>query len=268
MISNPRKLLYRLRALTAASAGGWVLLAAVLFAGASSPIAAQEATIKSIDGDAEVKFGEDGEFEEAEEGMKLNRGDYLTTGFMSEVVLEFDDAEVTVGQLTQLVLNEFFEEGNLRKTSLYMRIGSVEAHVKPKAAIRSDFNVVTPTVTASVRGSIQIVKTDAFGTTVEFTQGHGVATGANGQSVQVGTGDQAEATEDGTKDPDAVREENESADLTPEGTDSSEEEGARGDGKVATRPASDPTNPYNVNAKVGTLGSKSALVFRFEIERP
>ncbi|MBI3890698.1 MAG: FecR domain-containing protein [Candidatus Wallbacteria bacterium] len=234
----------------------------------SAAAQAQQATIKSVSGEAEMKAAPSTAFVAATVGAKLKSGDYIMTGFDSSVVLAFEDnSEVTVSQLTQLRIDEFLKAENRAKTQLYLRVGTVQAKVKHTAAVRSDFSVVTPTCTASVRGSEERVSfLPGFGTTVEYLEGLGVAQDARGQTVLLRANDTAKVSHAGSMStPGDVAQSVVVTDLSPAGSETGERNASMGFNRLAVRPDSDPTNPNSIVGRVGSDSNRSILIFRYEL---
>jgi len=126
-----------------------------------------EVTIDSIDGDVEVQF-QGKEYQPAEQGMKLKMGDYVATGFESTCTLRFQDtALMTVKEMTNLAIAQFYIQGNLAKSAVSLRTGEVTTKVKPSKGVRADFKIETPTSTVAVRGTENTIRTiEGFGTLV------------------------------------------------------------------------------------------------------
>ncbi|MBI2945169.1 MAG: FecR domain-containing protein [Candidatus Wallbacteria bacterium] len=229
---------------------------------------AQEATIKSISGEAEVKAAPATDFVAAAVGAKLKGGDYIMTGFESTVVLAFEDnSEVTVYQLTQLRVDEFLMKENRAKTQLFLRVGTVQAKVKHTASVRSDFSVVTPTCTASVRGSEErVTYLPGFGTTVEYLEGLGLAQDARGRAVLLRANDTAKVSQSGSlATPGDVAQATAITDLTPQGAESRERHGSLGFNRLSIRPETDPNNPFSIVQQIESQRSTSSLIFRYDL---
>lgn len=232
------------------------------------PARAQEATIKALDGDVEVQVAPAKDFVAAKVGDKLKAGDFISTGYESLATLAFEDnSEVRVTAMTQLCIDEFLTKENRTKTQLYLRVGSVQAKVKHTASIRSDFSVVTPTCTASVRGSEErVTYLPGFGTTVEYLEGLGLARDARGAATQLKANDTAKVSHEGKlATPAQVLQGSIASDFTPMGIDASERSGTGGYGRIAVRPDADPTSPRSIVDRVGAHSDKSLLIFRYEL---
>lgn len=230
---------------------------------------AQEATIKAMTGDVEMQALPAKDFVAAAVGAKLKTGDFISTGYDSTAVLAFEDnSEVQVSAMTQLRIDEFLNKDNRTKTQLFLRVGSVQAKVKHTASIRSDFSVVTPTCTASVRGSEErVTYLPGFGTTVEYLEGLGLAQDARGQLTQLRANDTAKVSMAGSlSTPAEVQKDSLAGDLTPAGSDSRERGASREFGRIASRPLGDPANPNTIVDRAARVSRLSTLVFRYDIK--
>lgn len=133
-------------------------------------------------------------------GAVLKKGDSVTTGYTSTVMLDFGYATLTVTPITQLRIDEFTNKENIAKTQLYLRIGTVQARVRNVPAIRSDFSVSTPTANASIRGSEMRVSYDdkTKQTTVVALEDRAYVKGsADAQETEITENNQAAVGEDG-----------------------------------------------------------------------
>lgn len=158
-----------------------------------------EVTIEKIDGDVEVKFLGQQDYVQGEVGMKLHKGDYLATGFESECIVRFEKvATMTVKQMTNFAIAQFFYDGNLAKTAINLRMGEVTTSVKPEKGVKASFNIVTPTSTVGVRGTENTVTADpGFGTDVFGISGTTQVTSIEtGQSQAVTKDDQVSVNEE------------------------------------------------------------------------
>ena len=114
----------------------------------------------SVKGEVEVSVDGGKTFSPWKEGMKLKKGDTVSTGFESSMNLAFSYGKLKVGQATQLRLDEFVDEQNIKRTQLYLNVGQVQAIIKKPANMRADFSVATPSAIASIRGSAMKVEYD------------------------------------------------------------------------------------------------------------
>lgn len=118
------------------------------------------AVVYKLSGDVEISKGGGKNFVPAKIGDILKKGDFISTGFDSRASVDFGYGQLDVGKMTQLRIDEFTDKDNLKKTQLFLQIGSVQAKVKHTNSGRSDFSVVTPTANSSIRGSAMVVSYD------------------------------------------------------------------------------------------------------------
>jgi hypothetical protein len=138
-----------------------------LFEYAATPL---KTTLLELIGDVEVKIGdeEDDDWEEAEPGMTLEEIAYISTGFESKVKLQLSDGRVlTIKEMTQIRIAQFYDPELRSATELLLRIGRLNAVVKKasdkKVISETSFKVRTPTATMSVRGTQFDLETDING---------------------------------------------------------------------------------------------------------
>ncbi|MFQ5956835.1 MAG: hypothetical protein ACE5KK_03595, partial [Candidatus Brocadiales bacterium] len=108
--------------------------------------------IVSVEGDVEVKFPDQG-WVPAKPGMKLQEGVELRTGPFSTANLIFADNSIaSVDSFTQLTIDSFVKTDTTIKTHINLTVGSMTSTVN-RGELINDYEIVTPTVTASVRGT-------------------------------------------------------------------------------------------------------------------
>jgi hypothetical protein len=111
-------------------------------------------TLVEMTGSVEVRESADKPWIKAKPGMKLSSSWEISTGLRGKAVLKFaDNSTVLVQRLTEMKISEFSRSGGEVKTRLNMKYGAVRVHVK-KGTARNDFQVSSPTATASVKGTI------------------------------------------------------------------------------------------------------------------
>ena len=153
--------------------------------------------ISPEDADVSAKTGA-GDWLACSVGQKLGVDVELHTGPESTVTLRFlDGSTLVVTELTQLMVGTLLVPGDRYKIELLLKLGEVKANVKHTEVIRSDFSLRTPTVVASVSGTVFSVRYDEnTGTTqVSVEEGEVLVTPTNpslspltlyqGQQVQV-----------------------------------------------------------------------------------
>ncbi|MCD4825333.1 MAG: FecR domain-containing protein, partial [Phycisphaerae bacterium] len=116
---------------------------------------AMKVTVVSVEGIAHRKCVSDPKpkWQPVKAGETLDELTFIRTGLGSKVVLRFADrGEVTVKNGTKIGIAEFRKKGNLAKTRLGLKYGSIRAKVDSSKS-PNDFRVATPVATLSVRGS-------------------------------------------------------------------------------------------------------------------
>jgi len=150
--------------------------------------------ILKLRGDVEYQPAGEAEFRPLTPDVVIKEGDTISTGFGSSGYFRIGQREFMVGQMTQLRIDEFLHDNEIDKTIMFLRIGSVAAKERHTNAIRSDFSVVTPTVSASPRGTEFIVSVAEDGATTTYVKDGMVAfTDAAGASVDITPGNKATA---------------------------------------------------------------------------
>jgi len=110
------------------------------------------ALVKAVGGTVETRPAVGKPWRPVKVGMRLTEGADLRTGFRAWCVLDLVDSLVRVDPLTVVRIGELARHGDLVRTRLIMKHGHTEAVVE-KERLRSDFAVVTPSATLSVRGT-------------------------------------------------------------------------------------------------------------------
>ena len=128
---------------------GFVIL--ILFLGAAL-FGEVTAVVKDVSGKVEIKVS-GGTWKRAYSGMKISKGDYISTGFKSEAVLVLGNSQVVVKQLTRMELEELVEKEGTVHTGLNLRVGRVRAEVKTAKGLKQQFTLKSPISTAAVRGT-------------------------------------------------------------------------------------------------------------------
>lgn len=144
-----------------------------------------------------------GIWQNARNDMKLATGDKIHTGFKAGVTLTFPDgSRLLVGGMTLLELTNVSRgpAGGV-KVMLRLRLGDVTAQVNRSLGARGDFEIKTPTTTASVRGTKFSVAHDGTATTVAVTESSVEVKANNGTSVLVSAGAEVRATAAGLTPP-------------------------------------------------------------------
>jgi len=85
-------------------------------------------------------------------GMTLRPGADLRTGFRARCVLDMTDSLVQIDPLSVVRIAELERNGGEVRTRLHLKQGNAQAIVE-KGRIESDFAILTPSATLSVRGT-------------------------------------------------------------------------------------------------------------------
>jgi len=129
----------------------FVCLALILAAAAASA-ATLSATITEVAGKVEYKLpGRD--WRPAKVGDVVPSGTVISTGFKSTALLTVGPSTITVKPVTRLTLEELVESSSGTQTQLFLLAGRVKADVTPQSGKVTEFQVKSPTATASVRGT-------------------------------------------------------------------------------------------------------------------
>jgi hypothetical protein len=148
-----------------------VLALALLAQGAS----AQQFTAQLAKADGEVTVRRDGgAWELAEAGRNLTEADEIATGVDSTAAVKFSDGtEMQLKELTQIRVGKLAGAAERKKVEIELRVGEVSASVKPRKTVDTNFDIKTPTATASVRGTEirEVSYHPARGTSTELSSG-------------------------------------------------------------------------------------------------
>jgi len=110
------------------------------------------AVVKAVKGTVETRAGKDQPWTPVKVGMQLPAGADIRTGFRARCILDMTDSLVQIDPLTVIRIGELRKDGETVRTRLYMMQGNTQAVVE-KGKIESDFAIVTPSATLSVRGT-------------------------------------------------------------------------------------------------------------------
>lgn len=116
--------------------------------------------VTSIAGTVEISKDRGKTFTTATAGTRFEEGNLIMTGGRSSVKLRFSYGDLTVEAATNLRIDKYVNQNNIKKAQLYLNVGTVKAIIKKVANVRSDFSVQTNTTTASIRGSEMVVVSD------------------------------------------------------------------------------------------------------------
>ncbi|GAB1432303.1 FecR domain-containing protein [Spirochaetota bacterium] len=125
-----------------------IIIIAVAFVSAADV----SARVTEIAGKVEYSLpGKD--WKPAKVGDVLPKGTLISTGFKSTAILAVGNSTITVKPITRLSLEELIESTAGSQTQLFLLAGRVKADVAPEEGKITEFQVKSPTATASVRGT-------------------------------------------------------------------------------------------------------------------
>lgn len=167
---------------------------AVLLIIVTSQLFAVDAVVQRTEGKVEVK-PEGGRWSAVENGQRISRNTYISTGFNSKAIIELGGAILEVRALTRMQLERIVETNESVDTDLFLEVGKVKAEVQSTEGLRNNFKLRSPVSTAAVRGTTFIFD----GYTLWVTEGTVVFRNRIGQTRQVSKG--KESTTDGFSPP-------------------------------------------------------------------
>jgi hypothetical protein len=115
---------------------------------------APAAVIREISGTVELKQNDQTDWIPAQAGEAIAVSTVISTGFKSTAIIGVGNSTLLVRPLTRLSLRELISRDETETVELNLRTGRVRVEVTPPAGSKTDFTVRTPTVTASVRGTV------------------------------------------------------------------------------------------------------------------
>jgi len=164
-----------------------ILAAASLFAQNST------AVIKEFTGTVELKPNSSANWVPARAGAAISKSTIVSTGFRSTAILTIGNSTLTVHPLTRLTLEELMNQNQSETVNLKLNTGKVRVEVAPPSGGRTNFNVQSPSATASVRGTSFTMDSNS----IQVQTGAVGYSSANG-SVTVSAGNESYVTEDGS----------------------------------------------------------------------
>ena len=130
-----------------------ILLAAILVLQSSAQT--RGCMIKSLIGSVKIRRGESASWIDAKVHMPLREKDAIRTFVESEVELETNEGSIIkVGENSTLEMAKLQGQGDIRSTKVKILNGTVVSNIKKLVNTRSSFDFETPTVLASIRGTI------------------------------------------------------------------------------------------------------------------
>jgi hypothetical protein len=118
--------------------------------------ALEKATAKIVEGTVDWREGGPGNpWQSLEVGQELTEGVDIRTGFRARCVLAIRRSLVQIDAMTLVRVAELRSQQDTVRTRLYLKQGRTESIVE-KGGTKSDFAIVTPSATLSVRGTIGV----------------------------------------------------------------------------------------------------------------
>lgn len=114
---------------------------------------AQKAEFATVNGKVEYQASSGAEWKPARVGVKISKGTVVSTGFKSGASLKLGATTITLKPVTRMTLEEIVKTQSGSQTQLFLLAGRVKADVPPQAGQTTEFQVKSPTATASVRGT-------------------------------------------------------------------------------------------------------------------
>jgi hypothetical protein len=154
-----------------------------------------EVTISGLSRKVEVQQNETTWFP-ASDSVKLKEGDKIHTGWKAGAKLTFPDGSTIVLKPMSLLLIQSLKSGPDGKLTVrvWLPLGEVSATVNRSRGSAADFEVKTPTTTASVRGTIFSVLYDGAMTIVSVKKGVVSVKPNSGKAVNVPAGREVSST--------------------------------------------------------------------------
>jgi hypothetical protein len=152
----------------------------------------ETALVRSLVGTVEMKAPGKTEWEPVRSGQLLSVDAMISTGFKSTATLVLGDSVLLVRPLTRLSIIGLTRVSGDERVELNLLAGRVRAEVKPPSGMGIDFSIRSPTVTASVRGTV--FEIDTLNLAVE--EGTVDFAGISGAAVRVDAGGTSYVEED------------------------------------------------------------------------
>ncbi len=140
---------------------------------------AQTATVVQVTGKAEIQNGQD--WVSLKAGDSVKKGDVISIGFKSELLLKVNTSNIKLGPLTRLTFEQLLSTDNKNQTAIFIDSGKVNAQINATQTKREDFKVSSPVATASVRGTEFTFKADGNLFTASGLVSKGPATSSSAQ---------------------------------------------------------------------------------------
>jgi len=150
------------------------------------------AVIKEFTGTVELKQGGSSNWVPARAGAAIQKSTIVSTGFRSTAILTVGNSTLTVHPLTRLTLEELMSQNQTETIELKLNTGKVRAEVAPPSGGKTNFNVQSPSATASVRGTSFTMDSNSL-----QVQTGAVGYSSSGAPVTVSAGNESYVDADG-----------------------------------------------------------------------
>jgi hypothetical protein len=168
--------------------------AAIIFMLASFCVFAQNGTIRELSGTVEIKKPGASNYVAAKAGDQVSQDTIISTAFKSIAMVEIGSAVIMVQPLTRLSLTEISASANSETININLQAGRVRVDVNPPAGKSASMAVVSPSATASVRGT----SFDFSAQNLYVQHGTVSFTGNRGNSLLVNAGSDSQVKTDGS----------------------------------------------------------------------
>jgi hypothetical protein len=171
-------------------------LAVIVFLLAGFCVFAQNGTIRELSGKVEIKKPGASNYAAAKAGDQISQDTVISTALKSIATVEIGSAVIIVQPLTRLSLKEISASGSSETINIYLQTGRVRVDVNPPAGKNASMTVVSPSATASVRGT----SFDLSTRNLYVQQGTVGFTGNRGNLLPINAGSGSQVKTDGSVD--------------------------------------------------------------------
>jgi hypothetical protein len=169
-------------------------VSAIIFMLASFCVFAQNGTIRELNGTVEIKKPGASNYAAASVGDQISQDTIISTALRSIALVEIGSAVIMVQPLTRLSLAEISTSNNSENINIHLQAGRVRVDVNPPAGKKASMTVISPSATASVRGTSFDFSTQ----NLHVQEGTVSFTGNRGKSLLVNTGSDSQVKTDGS----------------------------------------------------------------------
>jgi hypothetical protein len=161
-----------------------IFLAVLLMSISSWGVFGQQGIIKEVSGIVEIKHPGSAAFVPAASGDSVEENAIVSTGFKSRAFIAVGSSVIAVQPLTRLSLTEIVTIQGTERINVNLSTGRVRAEVNPLMDGKTEFSVMSPMATASVRGTVFEFDT----VNLRVNEGTVAYSGSKGRPVMVGAG--------------------------------------------------------------------------------